>query len=196
MSLTTPKRFTISEYYRLTELGFFQENDRVELIRGEIIEMAAKGIPHVTCCRNLIMELAVLISGQAKLQCQDPISLPTTNSEPEPDITIIKLRDDDYLSNHPQPKDILLVIEIADSTLRYDKEIKLPLYAEAGISHYWLFNLVANHWEAYSNPYQSSQGDFGYQLKQILLPDNSVDLPNLNRVTLDLSLVFPNGFNS
>jgi Uma2 family endonuclease len=152
MSLTTPKRFTISEYYRLTELGFFQENDRIELIRGEIIEMAAKGTPHVNCCRNLLMQLAILISGQAKLQCQDPISLPTTNSEPEPDLTIIRNRKDDYLLGHPQPEDILLVIEIADSTLKYDREIKLPLYTEAGIFHYWLFNLVENHLEAYSNP--------------------------------------------
>lgn len=190
MTITTAKRFTIEEYHRLTELGFFHEDDRIELIRGEIMQMAAKGTPHTTCCRNLLRELAALVAGLAELQCQDPITLPS-NSEPEPDFAILRQREDNYLSAHPTPPDILLVIEIADSTLKYDQETKLSVYAEAGISDYWLFNLVEYHLETYSEPYQDLQGKFGYSTKQILLPNQTVALACFPELVLDLSKVFP-----
>ncbi len=198
MKLATPKRFTIAEYHRLTELGFFAEDDRVELIRGEISKMAAKGTAHTTCCRNLLRELAVLVAGQAELQCQDPISLPS-GSEPEPDFAIVRQRSDHYLSGHPTPKDILLVIEIADSSLDYDREVKRSLYAEAAIAHYWLFNLIEQCLELYSEPYQN-RGEFNYAVKRVVLPPTTVSLPNVfgasdrgDRATLklDLSTVFP-----
>jgi Uma2 family endonuclease len=188
--ITTAKRFTVEEYHRLAELGFFHEDDRVELIRGEIIQMAAKGTPHTTCCRNLLEELAALVVGRAKLQCQDPITLPS-NSEPEPDFVILRKRGDNYLSAHPTPPDILLVIEIADSTLKYDQETKLSVYAEARISDYWIFNLVDNHLETYSEPYQDLQGNFGYSMKRIFLPNQSVALSCFPELVVDLSKVFP-----
>ena len=184
--ITTAKRFTIDEYHRLADLGFFGEDDRVELIRGEIMQMAAKGTAHTTCCRNLLRELA----GQAELQCQDPIIL-SSNSEPEPDFAILRTRADNYLSAHPNPSDVLLVIEIADSSLSYDQEVKLLLYAEAGISDYWIFNLVENHLETYSEPYQELQGSFGYSVKRIFLPNQAIDLPCFSNLSLDLSRVFP-----
>lgn len=190
MTVTTAKRFTIEEYHRLAELGFFHEDDRIELIRGEIIQMAAKGTPHTTCCRNLLEELAALIVGRAKLQCQDPITLPS-KSEPEPDFAILRKRADNYLSAHPTPPDVLLVIEIADSTLKYDQETKLSVYAEAGISDYWLFNLVNNHLGTYSEPYQDLQGNFGYSMKRIVLPNQTVALSCFPELVLDLSKVFP-----
>jgi Uma2 family endonuclease len=190
MTLTTAKRFTIDEYHRLAELGFLSENDRVELIRGEIIQMSAKGTRHTTCCRNLLRELAILVAERAELQCQDPIVLPA-NSEPEPDFTILRKRADNYLSGHPTPPDVLLVIEIADSTLKYDQEIKMPLYAEAGISEYWIFNLIDNHLEAYSEPYQELQGKFGYSIRRIILPNQVVPLPYFPDLSLDLFKVFP-----
>ena len=190
MTVTTAKRFTLEEYHRLTDLGFFTEDDRIELIRGEIIQMAAKGTPHTTCCSNLLEELATLVVGLAKIRCQDPIVI-LSNSEPEPDFVIVKKRADNYLSGHPTASDILLIIEIADSTLKYDREIKLPLYAEAGISDYWLFNLVNNHLEAYSKPYQELQGSFGYSVKQIVLPNQSIPLPCFPELSLDLSKIFP-----
>jgi Uma2 family endonuclease len=190
MTLTTAKRFSLDEYHRLAELGFFHEDDRVELIRGEIIQMAAKGTPHTTCCSNLLEELAILVAGKAKVRCQDPIILPSS-SEPEPDFVIVRLRTDNYLSAHPTPLDILLVIEIADSTLKYDQETKLPLYAEAGISDYWIFNLVKNQLETYTEPYQDSQGNFGYTVKRIVLPNQVIALPCFPNLSLDLSKVFP-----
>ncbi len=187
----TPKRFTIDEYHRLIELGFLTENDRVELIRGELMQMVAKGTPHTVCNTRLIRELIILLQERAIVRSQDPITLPP-NSEPEPDIVIARYRLDDYISAHPHPKDILLVAEIADSTLKYDQESKLPLYAESGISHYWIFNLISNCLETYTQPYQDSQGDFAYASKQVFLPNSFVPIPNFPDLSLDLSKVFPN----
>ncbi|MEH2095324.1 Uma2 family endonuclease [Nostoc sp.] len=190
MSLTTAKRFTIAEYHRLAELGFFEENNRVELIKGEIIQMAAKSTAHSVCKTRLDRELYKLVSDRATLRGQQPIIL-SNNSEPEPDRIIAKNRDDDYLANHPSPSDILLLIEIADSSLKYDQEDKLPIYAEAGISDYWIFNLVDNYLECYGEPYQGLQGKFGYRRKLIYLPNELVNLPCLPDLVVDLSKVFP-----
>jgi Uma2 family endonuclease len=129
----TPKRFTIDDYHRLIELGFLTENDRVELIRGELMQMVAKGTPHTVCNTSLIYEVTILLQRQAIVRGQEPIILPP-NSEPEPDLVIARNQTDRYLSAHPNPSDILLVAEVSDSTLKYDQESKLPLYAESGIS--------------------------------------------------------------
>ena len=197
MTLTTAKRFSLDEYHRLADIGFLSEDDRVELIRGEIFQMAAKSTSHTTCCGNLLEQLAILVVGRASLQCQDPIVLPS-GSEPEPDFVIVRKRDDNYLSAHPNPSDVLLLVEIADSSLKFDQEIKLPLYAEAGIPYYWLFNLVDNHLEAYSEPYQELPGNFGYSMKRIILPNGAepcggfrIALPCFPEKSLDLSKVFP-----
>lgn len=190
MTLSTPKHFTIAEYHRLTELGFFCEDDRVELIRGQIIQMSAKGTAHETCNRRLLRELARLLGEQATLQNQSPITLPA-DGEPEPDFAIVHNRSDDYLSAHPTPADVLLVIEIADSSLAYDQEVKLPLYAEAGIADYWLFNLPENCLETYSEPYQTLQGDFGYRVKRIVLPTEAIALPHFPDLSVDLAKIFP-----
>ncbi|MEH1820416.1 MAG: Uma2 family endonuclease [Nostoc sp.] len=190
MSLTTAKRFTIAEYHRLTELGFFEENDRVELIKGEIIQMAAKGTPHSVCSTRLYRELFKLVLEEAILRGQEPIIIPD-DSEPKPDLVIVRNRPDDYLEAHPSPSDVLLVIEISNSTLKYDQDIKLSVYAEASISDYWIFNLVDNYLESYSEPYKDLQGKFGYRRKLIFLPNESVNLPYFPDLVLDLSKVFP-----
>ena len=195
MKLVTPQRFTIAEYHRLTEIGFFTEDDRVELIHGEINRMAAKGTAHTVCCSNLLAALAALLSDYATLRCQDPITLPS-GSEPEPDFAIVRQRPDNYLSGHPTPDDILLVIEIADSSLDYDREVKRSLYAEAGIPHYWIFNLIERCLEAYSEPYQNLE-TFNYAVRRISLPNGRIALPLVtvegdgasDRPTLELQLV-------
>jgi Uma2 family endonuclease len=190
MSLSTAKRFTIAEYHRLIELGFFAEDNRFELIRGIVTHRVAKTSKHSACRTKLMRELFKLIAEQAILGFQSPVNLPP-ESEPEPDLVIIKNRADDYLDAHPISEDILLLIEIADSSLKYNQEEKLPLYAEADISDYWIFNLVDNYLESYSEPYQASQGKFGYRRKLIFLPRESVNLPNFSDLVLDLSKVFP-----
>ena len=189
MTICTPKHFTIAEYHRLTEIGFFSEDDKVELIHGGIFERAAKGVAHETCLRRLLRALNGILGELATLQCQAPVLLPN-DSEPEPDFTIVRNRDDDYLSGHPTPADILLLIEIADSSLSYDQDVKLPVYAEAGISHYWIFNLPGDCLECHSEPYQTMKGDFSYRQRLICLPNETVKLPCFPDLSLNLSLVF------
>ena len=126
MTAVTAKRFSIAEYHRLGELGFFEPDDRVELIRGEIILKATKGRLHSVCNSLLVEELIILLARRARVRAQEPIIL-TDDSEPEPDVVIARNRSDNYLSSHPEPADIWLVIEVADSTLKYDRRTKLSL---------------------------------------------------------------------
>lgn len=190
MIAATHRKFTIDEYHRLVDLGFFTENDRIELIRGEIINMAPKRTPHSVCNSTLFGELYRLLYDQANIRGQEPITL-SSNSEPEPDVVIAKKKADNYLSNHPTVEDIILVIEISDSTLKYDKETKLPLYAEAGINNYWIVNLVENHLEVYTNPFADNQNKFGYRNRSIVLPDENLEIPDFKDVVLELITAFP-----
>jgi Uma2 family endonuclease len=190
MSIAQAKRFTLDEYHRLGELGFFHEDDHIELINGEIIEMASKGTAHETCLRNLWKQLPKIVGDRATLQSQAPITLPP-NSEPEPDFAIVQNQDDNYLSSHPKPTDVLLVMEVSDSSLAYDQDVKIPLYAKAGITNYWIFNLFDNYLEAYSEPYQDSQGKYGYSNKRIFLSNEVIDFPCFPDLSLDLAKVFP-----
>lgn len=190
MVVTTRRKFTIDEYHQLVDLGFFTENDRIELIRGEIIEIAPKRTPHSVCNSILFGELYRLIYDQANVRGQEPITLPP-NSEPEPDVVIAKKKADNYLSAHPTVEDIILVIEISDSTLKYDQETKLPLYAEAGINNYWIVNLVDNRLEVYSNYFSWGKGQFDYRNKSIFLPDETISIPLFTQVDFKLSSIFP-----
>ena len=198
MIAATRKKFTIEEYHRLIDLGFFTENDRIELIRGEIIEIAAKRTPHSVCNSQLWKQLYKLVGNQAEIRVQEPIVL-FNHSEPEPDVVVARKKDDNYLSTHPSAADIILVIEISDSTLKYDspketlreRETKLPLYAEAGIKDYWIINLVARHLEVHTNPFSNAQGEFAYRNKTIVLPDEIIDIPEFTSSNLELNLIFP-----
>lgn len=188
--LIQTKHFTIAEYHQMIELGILQPSDRIELIRGELLSMAAKGTKHVVCCSNLNRLLNKLVDQQAIIRCQDPVFLPP-DSEPEPDFAIVRDRADDYLTGHPLPEDILLVIEIADSTLKYDRDIKGLLYAEAGIPHYWIFNLIDYHLEVYREPYRDAKGQGNYAQRQYLLPHQAIALPNIANSIIELNKVFP-----
>ncbi|OIP70709.1 MAG: hypothetical protein AUK48_13360 [Oscillatoriales cyanobacterium CG2_30_44_21] len=193
--LVQTKRFTIAEYQRLFDLGMLQngaERERTELIRGEITHMAAKGTRHTVCCSNLMSELYKLVNDRAIIRCQDPIFLPP-NSSPEPDFVIVRDRPDNYLTGHPTAADILLAIEIADSSLEYDRNIKGALYAEAAIANYWLFNLIDNRLEVYSEPYTDAQGKGNYAQRRYVLESQAVSLnifPNQD-LSLELSKVLP-----
>jgi Uma2 family endonuclease len=190
MNIVTPKRFTIDEYHRLIELEFLKESDRIELIRGELIQMVAKGTPHTVCGSILCRQLDRLLGDRVVIRGQDPITLPN-QSEPEPDVAIARGKDEDYLAHHPYPEDIFLVIEISDSTLDYDQTTKLEIYAEAEIFDYWIVNLNVRQLERYSQPYQNAQGKFNYLSKQISLPHQSVAIPGFEDVLLDLIRIFP-----
>ena len=190
MTAVTAKRFSIAEYHRLAEMGFFEFDNRFELIRGEIIIKAAKGTFHSVCNSLLLKKLYPLLEERAIVRGQEPIILPT-DSEPEPDVVIARSRSDNYVSSHPEPADILLVIEVSDSTLKYDRRTKLSLYAESGISDYWIFNLVDIQLEMHSEPYQKQKGGFDYRVKPVVLSNEVVVIPGFPDLSLDLSAVFP-----
>ncbi|MGI0491120.1 Uma2 family endonuclease [Alkalinema pantanalense CENA528] len=190
MPLITPKRFTIADYHRLREVGLLQEGDRVELIRGELIQMSPKGTAHSFCTMRLFRLLDRLLGEAVTLRCQEPIAIPP-DSQPEPDIVLAQGRDTDYLDHHPYPADVLLAIEVADSSLEYDRTVKLALYAEAGIAHYWIADVNGRQMECYSQPYRSAQGYFAYQTRHIVLVDQPLTIPGFAAVTLDLQHIFP-----
>ncbi len=185
-----PKRFTLEEYAELTKIGFFKEDDRIELIRGELIHKAAKGTKHIFCCQELVATLPKLVRHQGIVRCQDPVQL-LECSEPEPDFAIVRDRADDYLDSHPSSDDILLLIEVADSSINYDRTHKGSLYAEAGINHYWIFNVLDTQLEVLTQPFQNANGDFGYRSQQIYSKHHSIDLPAPLTGSIDLSQILP-----
>jgi Uma2 family endonuclease len=182
---TQIRSLTSAEYYQMMESGIIREGERVELILGQIFTMAAKGTRHTVATTRLITELPMLIQRRAIVRCQDPISLPN-NSEPEPDIVIARLRSDDYVDSHPAPADIILVIEVADSSIKFDREIKSPLYAAAGISEYWIVNLIDNRLEIYRQP----EGSI-YTSIEIITPPRSISLPLFPEIILNIDDFFP-----
>ena len=182
---TQIRPLTSAEYYRMIESGIIREGERVELILGQIFTMAAKGTRHTVATTRLITELPMLIQRRAIVRCQEPITLPN-NSEPEPDIAIVRLRSDDYINSHPAPADIILVIEVADSTIKFDRETKAPLYAAAGISEYWIINLLDNRLEIYRQP----EGNI-YASIEIITPPRSISLPQFPDISLNIGDFFP-----
>ena len=199
MIAVTPRRFTLAEYHRLGELGFFPPDERVELIRGEIVQIPLKKTPHSVCNTRLVRQLIRVVEDRAIVRGQEPIVLPA-DSETQPDAVIARPCADEYLSAHPGTQDILLVIEIADATLRYDRQTKLSLYAEYDLPHYWIFNLVDLHLETYSEPYRVSStslkenrtSPFNYRNRRIVLPNETIALPCFPQLFLDLTTIFPN----
>jgi Uma2 family endonuclease len=152
MSVQRARRpITVDEYYRMAEVGILTENDNVELIHGDIIKMSPIGSKHAALVNRLNKILNESLSGKAIISIQNPVRINDLNV-PEPDITILKYADDFYINKHPEPEDIYLVIEVSDTTLAYDKEIKLPLYASAGIPEFWLVNIERNEIEVHQSP--------------------------------------------
>lgn len=135
----------------MAESGILTEDDRVELLNGEIVEMSPIGPSHTAHVKGINRVLSKLLDGLAIVGVQDPIVLDDL-SEPIPDISILKWRDDDYLQAHPTPEDVLLVIEVADSSIGIDREAKRPAYAAAGIPEYWILNIPEKKIEVYKNP--------------------------------------------
>ncbi len=143
------RRFTADEYHRMAEAGILTEDDRVELIAGEIVEMSPVGPRHVYRLAILNQLLNALVGREVLVSVQSPVRL-VTDGEPQPDIALLKLRP--YTQALPTADDLLLVIEVAESSLAYDRSVKLPLYAAAGITEAWLVNLVDETIERHTDP--------------------------------------------
>lgn len=133
-------RLTVDEYYRMAEAGVLAPDARVELIEGEIVDMPAMKSFHASAVGKLIPLLQLAVGSQALVWCQLPLRL-DNRSEPEPDLMLVKPRADFYVGAHPTAADVLLLIEVSDTTSRYDREIKLPLYARHGVAEVWIVDL-------------------------------------------------------
>jgi len=134
-------RLTVRDYQRMGEAGIFHEDERVELIEGEIVDMAPIGSGHSGQVNRISNILKLTIGDRAIVSVQNPVIL-GKHSAPQPDIAFLRPQADYYAAAHPQACDVLLIIEVADSSLAYDRDIKLPLYAQHGIPEVWLVDLA------------------------------------------------------
>ncbi|GIX47745.1 MAG: hypothetical protein KatS3mg131_1956 [Candidatus Tectimicrobiota bacterium] len=143
MAVTLPKRrFTVAEYHKLAEAGILSEDERVELIEGEIVAMAPIGSRHAGAVKRLLDQFIPLQAARrVLLSVQDPIRL-GEHSEPQPDVALLRPRPDFYAAEHPGPEEVLLVVEVAETSAEYDREVKVPLYARFGVPEVWLVDLA------------------------------------------------------
>jgi len=133
-------RFTVEQYHRMAKAGILGEADRVELIDGELIAMTPIGKDHANRVRNLNRLFSRRVGDAAIVDIQNPIVI-GDDGEPQPDVALLRPRADFYGSAHPAPADVLLLIEVADSTLSYDRDTKMPLYARGGVPEAWIVDL-------------------------------------------------------
>ena len=145
------RRFTLDEYHRMIEAGILNEDDRVELIRGEIVQMPPIGSDHASCVARLNHLLLGRLHGRVVVWPQNPLVI-LPDSEPEPDIILLAWRDDFYREALPGPADVALLIEVAGFSLRYDRRLKGLLYAEAGVRDYWIVDLEGDAVEVHRDP--------------------------------------------
>lgn len=146
--------FTVAEYHQMIESGVIKQDDRVELLNGEIIYMSPIGPRHAAHVDRLTNILPAKLSGSVHLRVQSPIQL-NDDSEPQPDLTLLKPREDFYANSHPTAADIFVAIEVSDSTVEFDRRTKIPTYASAGTQETWLIDLVNDRIELHSNPFNN-----------------------------------------
>jgi Uma2 family endonuclease len=151
--LPRPHRLTVADYYRMAEVGILAPDARVELIDGEIIDMAPPGSSHVAKVAFLTHALVRAADGKALVSVQSPVRL-STYSAPQPDLALLRLRADGYDEHLPQARDVLLIVEVAATSLRFDRDTKLALYARHGIPEVWLVDLGGKRLVRYRAPQQ------------------------------------------
>lgn len=180
----TRHRLNVDDYHRMAEVGILGEDDRVELIGGELIDMAPIGQDHAATVNGLTRTLVIAFGERAIVSVQNSVRLNRFN-EPQPDVTIFRPRADDYRTGAPPgPADVLLLIEVADSTLRYDRIVKLPLYAQAGIPEVWIVDLRRRVVDVHRAP----SGD-AYAVVETYGPDDIVTLSQAPDIAVGLRRV-------
>jgi Uma2 family endonuclease len=184
MALQLPRRrFTVDEYHQMAEAGILAEDDRIELIEGEIIEMSPIGPRHFAEVIRL-NEIFVRMFGEAvQVSPQNPIVL-SEDTEPEPDLTLLRRRPDYYASGLPGSDDVFLVVEVADTSLAYDRRVKMALYARSGIPEYWLIDLNSETVTVYRDPGPEGYGTTrvarrGERLAPAAFPDRELTVEAL-----------------
>ena len=177
------RKFTVEEYFRMVEAGILLEDERVELIEGEILLMPPISPGHIGGVTRNVRVFGSSANARYTLQIRGLVRL-NEHSAPEPDITLLKFREDDYFFAHATPEDILLVVEVADSSLNYDREVKAHIYGRAGIPETWVLNLPEDCIERFTEP-----GPDGYAQHDILRRGDKVSpaaLPDLELAVEDL----------
>ncbi|MGH2773000.1 MAG: Uma2 family endonuclease [Actinomycetota bacterium] len=154
-------RFTIDDYYRMGEAGIFAEDDRVELLLGQIISMNPIGSRHAGIVNRLSALFFEGSRGRYLVSTQNPIRLSEV-SEPQPDLALLKLRHDYYAGGHPGPGDVFLVVEISETSSASDRDIKIPLYGSSGIKEVWLVDLAAGGLTVFRNPSPAGYSEVGH----------------------------------
>jgi Uma2 family endonuclease len=181
----TPSRYKLSidDYHKLGDAGILDEDSRVELIEGDLIEMAPIGVAHMRCVNRLNRLLMHAVGDAAIVSVQNPVSLPP-RSEPQPDVALFK-PGTDSAEHIPQPADVLLIVEVADTTLDHDRRTRLPLYARAGIVEAWIVDVQGQTIEAFSTP-----GDAGYAGSTVYRRGESVAPAQLPTASIRVDDVF------
>lgn len=155
--------FTVAEYERMATAGILGEDDRVELINGEIVTMTPVGSRHASAVKRLLHTfLPLQAAGTVLLSIQDPIHL-SAHSEPQPDLALLRPRPDFYATAHPNSSDVPLIVEVAETSAEFDRTVKLPLYAKGGIPDVWLVNVAQDQIEVFRDPHPD-----GYQTYQVV----------------------------
>ncbi len=176
------RRFTVEEFHRMGEAGIFHEDDRVELINGQIVQLSPIGRPHAYAVTMLTNLFASRLAGRALVSPQNPVHL-FRDSEPLPDIVLLRLRPD-YKEVDVGPADVLLLVEVADSSLRYDRLVKLRLYARAGIPEVWIVDVAGGRVEVYRRPSerryeQVERVGRGGRVAPAAFPDVAIDIDEI-----------------
>ncbi|MGB9180675.1 MAG: Uma2 family endonuclease [Pyrinomonadaceae bacterium] len=184
MSVQIAKRcFNVTEYYRMAEAGILTEDDRVELIEGEIIEMSPIGSRHAACVNRLNSLFNSQAAQSSIVSIQKPIRLDEYN-EPEPDVALLKQRKDFYSEGHPAPADVLLVVQVADTSIDLDRRLKVPLYARSEISEVWLVDLTKEVIEVYAQPVNGA-----YQISRKAGRSESITSQTVLELTLSVDAI-------
>ena len=169
------RRLTVDDFHRMAKAGILTEDDRVELLHGELIMMSPIGSRHAATVKRSNQVFIQRGGGRVVVGVQDPIRI-GEHSEPQPDLTVLHPRADFYAQSHPEPRDILLVMEVAEASVEIDREVKGPLYARAGIPEMWLANLVEDCVEVFRSPSHEGYTEVqkyrrGQRLSPLALPD-------------------------
>ncbi|WP_069791675.1 Uma2 family endonuclease [Cyanobacterium sp. IPPAS B-1200] len=177
------KKFAIEEYHQIITSGVLKEDYLIELINGEIFEISPVGFKHASCVKKINYLFAEKLGSKVIIGVQDPIKL-NNNSEPQPDIVLLKPRKDFYANDHPTVEDIFLLIEVADSSIDYDRTFKIPIYAENKVREVWLVDLNQNLLEIYQNPQKNY-----YQNITKLSSEDSLTLSQPEPITIRLDRI-------
>lgn len=179
-----PHPITVSAYHRMGETGILDPTQRTELIDARIIDMAPIGSEHADTVNRITRTLIKMLPEAIIVSIQNPVYLDETN-EPEPDIALLRPREQPYREAHPGPADVLLIIEVADTSLRYDRDVKLPLYARHRIPEVWLVDVATNRLHVYREPIEAH-----YRLHVQPQRDETLTLGALESLSIDLSRLF------